>query len=190
MQTGRRLTILVDADDVMLDTCPHWVRWLDRKYSMSVSPEDITEWELTPFFSGLSEGQVHAPLLDPEFWRTVPAREGALEVCTRLREDGHALYVVTATDPRNAGVKFERMCALFPFLDARHFIVAYDKYMVDGDVLIDDYAPNLVGVSCQKFLMTRPHNAGLHLARTGIIRVANWEEVYSLCAGLSLFTHI
>ena len=69
---------------------------------------------------------------------------------------------------------------LFPFLDANHIIIAHNKQMVMGDVLIDDGPHNLINGPYFRILFDQPHNRGIDEKKYGMHRAVGWEQVYQL----------
>ena len=102
-------TILVDIDDVINNLCECWCEWLNEHYSTSVSCQDVTDWNISSFFPELSEEQVFEPLRNPDFWDKVQPKEGASEYMQKLEDQGHIIYLCTATDYRNIQMKYEKM---------------------------------------------------------------------------------
>lgn len=168
-------------DDVLENLTTAWVAYLNRKYGTEVSPEDIVDWSVDRFFPELSRQQVYEALMDDELWRAVRPLEDAPEVLQELIRDGHDVFVVTNSHYRALTAKMEDVLfAYFPFLTWDQVIIARNKQMVRGDILIDDGVHNLVGGDYIKILMDRPHNRSFDAEAAGMYRVSGWREIYSL----------
>lgn len=175
----KKLTILVDMDDTMEDLLPAWVAELNRMSSASVSPEEITDWDIGLFFPCLSKQQLFSPLLKNEFWDTVLPKNGAQEYVRRLMDDGHEVYIVTASHYKTVCPKIERvLLRFFPYIRWEQIIIASNKDMVSGDVLIDDAPHNHSAWRGLSILMDSPHNRGS--AAESCVRAADWKEVYEI----------
>lgn len=179
---SKKYTVLVDMDDVMIDTLYAWVDALNFQYGTSVDPSDIVDWDMAPFFKELSANQVYSPLYDPAFWATVKPKQGAQEYVSRLIDDGYKVVVVTATDPAMAGYKF--CSAIYPYfkeITSKDIVIAYDKSIVNGDAIVDDCFRNLVsfGSGCKKIMFDAPHNKKHDETMFGMYRAHNWQEVYN-----------
>lgn len=174
------LTILFDADDTVENLCDCWIALLNERYGTSVRIEDVTDWDITLAFPTLTREQVFGVLNEDELFHRLERVPGSLEVLQRLYNDGHKLYMVTASDYRTCKVKTERILEMFPFLDWEHIIFAANKQMVRGDILIDDGVHNLVGGAYYKILFNRPHNLGLDVEKYGIHRADTWDDVDAL----------
>lgn len=177
----KSLTILVDLDDTIESLCEAWVNCLNNRFGMSVALSDITEWDMTKAFPALTKEAVYAPLCEDEFWDTVYPIAGAAEVLQKLIQDGHRIYLVTATDYKTIRAKMERVVLRhFPFLSWGNVIVTNCKQLIKGDVLIDDAPHNLEGGDYAKILMTAPHNRNYDTSSGDIYRATNWYEIYYL----------
>lgn len=174
------LRILFDADDVAETLLEGWVKTLNERYGTTASVEDVTDWDISVAFPTLTKQQIYGVLQEDEVWANLTPMPGAQEYLKRLYDEGHELYMVTATDYRTCRVKIERILELFPFLDANHIIIAHNKQMIKGDVLIDDGPHNLINGPYFRILFDQPHNRGINEKEYGMYRAVGWEQVYQL----------
>ena len=184
---NNNIKILVDMDDTMTWLLPVWVNWLNKLYKLSVDWKQIKCWDMSLAFPQLTRNQIYEPLTTEVIWDDVIPRNGAVEVLTRLHNDGFDIYVVTATDYRNVKPKFERVIRKhFPFIDWEHIIIANHKQMIQANFIIDDAPQNLAG-GCQnyKILIDMPHNMDF-TETCGIIRLHNWEQIEQFIRYMSL----
>lgn len=177
----KRLTVLVDMDDVLEDLLGAWVAALNGQYGLSVQKDSITDWDVSKFFPTLTKPQVFAPIYSDDFWRTVQPIDGATDVLQQLIADGHTVYIVTSSSHETLSVKMtDVLFKYFPFLKWDDVIVTHHKQLVRGDVLVDDGVHNLEGGDYLKILMDSPHNRGYNAEENGMHRVTDWNEVYEL----------
>lgn len=174
------LKILFDADDVVENLSDCWIEQLNGRYGTNVSPCDVKDWDMTQAFPTLTKEQIYGVLQGDGIWLNLQPIPGAQKYLQQLHNEGHELYMVTATDYRICGVKIGRILELFQFLDAEHIVIAHRKQMVLGDVLIDDGPHNLVGGRYFRILFDQPHNRGFDEKKYGISRAVGWAEVYRL----------
>lgn len=175
----RKLRLLVDADDTIEGLLKAWIEALNWRYYTDVQYEDVTDWSIEKFFPSLTQDQVYRPLTSNEFWGLVRPIDGAVENLSKLHKDGHEIYIVTASDYRSLKGKMERLVfKYFPFIDWEHVIVASNKCLIRGDILIDDAPHNLVGGEYKKFLVTAPHNQSYDAEANGMRRFNTWDEIY------------
>lgn len=176
---SRKPVILFDADDVLENLLECWVKLLNRRYGTSVEPNDVRSWNVNEAFPSLTREQVYEPLVEDELWESLSPIPGSQKILNKLHEEKFEIYIVTATDYRNCRVKFDRLKEMFPFIDDKHLIVAHNKQMVIGDILVDDNPVNLVGGTYYGILFDRPHNRTFDAKGSGMIRVHNFDEVYA-----------
>lgn len=180
------MTILVDMDDTIEYLLKAWVRGANETYGYDVAYDDITDWDVSRAFPGLSWEQVYKIPMTPGFWRTVEPIPGAAETLKRLMDAGHEVLIVTATPfdsvpEKISGYLFEH----FPFLSWDQVIITGKKQLIRGDVLIDDGLHNLEGGDYIKILMTAPHNRDYDAEKNGMIRVHNWTEIEDVITRLA-----
>lgn len=176
----RSLTVLVDMDDVMWDLVGVWVAELNQRYGTSVNFEDITDWNIAKFFPELTSSELFTPLYDPLLWAKLQPMDHAFQVMKRLIDDGHKIRPVTATHYRTVEPKMKRFLELYSYLKWEDVIIASDKSLIKGDVMIDDGTHNLETTSCAKILFDRPHNRSYNAERNDMSRAHDWDEIYQL----------
>ena len=184
----RKLTILTDLDDVLWDLCGLWINELNIRHGTTVHPRDVTDWEIARFFPTLSAGQIFEPLHDERIWRRILPVAGAQHYIKLLRDAGHKVRVVTATHPATVAPKINRFLELYPMFRWEDIVIASDKSLITGDVLIDDGTHNLGAARPNignLILFDRPHNQSYDAAAHGMMRVKTWEQVYDTILALA-----
>ena len=172
------MRILVDMDDTIEQLLQAWLDGLNRQYGRNVAYDDIMDWDLTKAYPGLSFQEVYGVPLQPGFWKTVKPIPGAAEGLKKLMDDGHEVFIVTATPYQSVQEKMgDLLFHYFPFLKWDQLIITFRKQMIKGDVMIDDGVHNLEGGDYVKILMSAPHNLSYDAEANGMIRVRNWTEI-------------
>ena len=171
------MTILVDMDDTLEQQLDAWVRGVNAAYGYSAKYEDVRDWDVSKTFPGLTRDEVYAIPAAPGFWKTVKPVPGAAKALRHFLADGHTVYIVTAAQYETLAEKMDDVLfKYFPFLSWEQVIVAANKQLLKGDVLIDDGVHNLIGGDYAKILMTAPHNRDFDAEAHGMVRVNNWAE--------------
>lgn len=169
--------IMSDFDDTMNQLIPAWIKWINKEYGYNVTPEQVTDWDLTKVFVGLTQNDICKALHNPEFWYTVEAKDEATYYIKKLIDEGFQFYVCTSTDYRIAKDKFNNcLYRLFPYIDKHQIITTYNKQLMRCIVLIDDGSHNIDG-PYYGILMDMPHNRDVKGPM--IRRVYNWKEIYN-----------
>lgn len=177
----KRLTILVDADDTIECLAEAWLSVLNERYGTSVTVDDLTDWHVPKFFPSLTQEEVYAPLREDATWDRVRPRRDAALYLQRLVEDGHAVFIVTATHHDTYKAKMEKVILkYFPYIHRTDVIVAYNKKMVRGDVRVDDGVHNLEGCDGLKILIDASHNRKYDAEANDMYRVRCWDEAYRI----------
>ena len=180
------MTILVDMDDTIEQLLDAWVCGVNEKYDRNVTYDEITSWDVSAAFPGLTRDQVYAIPREPGFWGTVKPIPGAAEGLQHLIAAGHKVYIVTASEHNAIPEKMnDLLFRYFPFLSWKQVIITDRKQLIRGDVLIDDGIHNLEGGDYVKILMTAPHNRSYDAEANGMIRVHDWAEAEEVIKKLS-----
>lgn len=177
---NRKVTVLIDLDDTMTCLCRAWCRWLNTAHGTCVSENDITGWKISNYFSTLTEEQVFKPLHTDSFWQDVEPMADAPKYIKQLMDEGFEVYICTASLFDTIKAKFEYVLGkYFPFVSWNQVIIAKNKQLINGDILIDDGIHNLEGGAYKKILMSAPHNKSYDAESHGMTRVKSWKEAYN-----------
>lgn len=174
----KKLRILCDADDTIENLTSHWLDELNRKHNKNVKKEDLKIWDLTTAYPDLTPEMVLEPLYCNEFWSRITPIEDSAYYLEKLLEDGHELFIVTASIYETFDAKVAKLLELFPFLKSEQIILAQYKQIISGDVLIDDAVHNLLGGSYRKLLFNQPNNSYFNEKEYDITRVFSWKDAY------------
>jgi 5'(3')-deoxyribonucleotidase len=175
------MTILVDMDDTIEQLLKALVNRANERFHRSVSVEDVTDWSIVCAFPGIEKKQIQDFMREPDFWKDVEPVPGAAEALKHFMDEGHQVYIVTATESEHVNEKMKGVLyKYFPFISWDHVIVTSRKQMIRGDILIDDGIHNLEGGEYRKILFTAPYNRNYDAETNGMIRVHNWNEIVEI----------
>lgn len=163
-----------------------WIDALNKTYIANVKVSDVNNWDISPLFPSVPKKDLFKPIDNPEFWNNVKPLDGSVEYIKRLIDDGHEVYVVTASHPNTVKPKLEKVLRVyFPYIPYKNVIIAHNKQMIKGDILIDDAPHNLIGGDYLKLLMTAQHNLGFDAIENDMIRVDSWEHAYRVISDIA-----
>ena len=172
------MKILVDMDDVLEPLAEHLCAELNARHGTAVQRDDLTSWDIEQFFPSLTIEQIFAPLHEPSFWMAMEPKKGAARALKTLVEYGHTVRVVTASHPGTVKAKMDWLLNAYPCLKWEDVIIATDKSLILGDVIIDDGVHNLESSKCPiKILFDAPHNRNYDARANRMVRAANWADV-------------
>jgi len=175
------MRILVDMDDTIEQLLDAWVSRANEKFGRDVSLDEITGWNVAAPYSGLTREDIYGVTYEPGFWSGVKPMPGAAEALKHFMDEGHEVYIVTATEIEHVEEKMKGLLfRYFPFLSWNQVIITGRKQLIRGDVLIDDGIHNLEGGDYRKILFTAPHNRFYDAEANGMTRVNTWEEVIEI----------
>lgn len=182
-----KMKILLDFDEVINTMTHHWVHTLNCVYGTSVEFEDVNEWDMQKAFPTLTEDEIYNPLHLQTFWNGVEIMSGAKEGIQSILSEGHEIYIVTSAHPDTIKWKAEWLQRELPEIPWSNVIVANNKSLVKGDILVDDGLHNLYEGSYIKVLFDKPWNRNVDKNKlTNIIhRVHNWDEIIKLIEELN-----
>lgn len=176
-----KIIVLVDIDDVMIDLLPAWVDRLNRMHSLSVSVDDITEWNMAKAFPTLNNDEIYEPFNSKLFWRTVKPKIGAVESLKLLSDEGYTIMPCSTTYYKCVEPKFEYVVKkYFPFISWNDVIITAHKDMISGHFLIDDGVHNLTSEKQFKILFSAPHNQNCEINNDSMVRANSWADVVNI----------
>lgn len=175
----KSFTILVDLDDVLINTRQAWVKYLNNKYNRSVVVQDINK--IDSYYSDLSYQDIQGAFRDQDFWKTVTVVQGAKQALYRLMSDGHQIYICTASTYFTLKQKLQDLVFKeFPFLSWQNFIVCQNKKMINCDFIIDDTITNINGHNGKSILLSTMYNKNIRLSEyTNVSKFENWNDIYN-----------
>jgi uncharacterized HAD superfamily protein len=174
----------IDIDGTV--TCPtSLIPYLNRSFNLTLTLDDITEYELTPFVNVSSEELARWFVnTEHEIYANSPIANGAKEVLTKW-ELQHELIFISARGSHllqltkewfvNNEIQFNHI----DLIGTHHKIEAAKKHKID--LFFEDKHDNAVMIheECQipVILFNTPYNQDP--IPDGVIRVHHWQEAYN-----------
>ena len=181
------MTILVDMDDTIEQLLKALVARANERYCRNASVDDVTDWSIVCAFPGIAKQQILDFMRDADFWDTVEPVPGAAEALKHFMDEGHDVYIVTATEYEHVAEKMKGVLfRYFPFISWDQVIITSRKQLIRGDVLIDDGVHNLEGGKYRKILVTAPYNRDYDAEANGMIRVHGWDEIVRIIDNMAV----
>lgn len=140
------MTILCDIDNTLNNFSEVLLEQLNRQYSTNYQYQDITHYNW--FVETYSE-KCWGPTKTHAFWDQIQYNVNCLDFLAEMQRNGHKVYFVTASHfngflDTKINILINKTKQNYPTL-ARYenIIVAQNKHLIRGDVLIDDCIENL-----------------------------------------------
>ena len=176
----RQLRILVDVDEVLNNLLIRWVDYLNDRYHTNANAQDLKVWSLRGIFPQLSEEEVNRPLYEDALWQSLSPHPDSVTYLKRLIDDGHEVWIVTASVYQTLPVKMDWLFRHYPYLSWSQVILTRKKQLIRADVLIDDGIHNLEGGEYFKILYDSPNNRHYDAEGNGMVRVYSLKEAYQV----------
>ena len=152
--------VLLDFDDVLFDFLGTVTKRYNEITGENLSVEDFKTWDLS------ETGDIHvfmSIIKDPNLWKDMPEKDGAMEIVQRLINDGrwNVLICTACTTLEEYVVKVGLIEEKIPGFDTAKILNIADKHLIRGDVIIDDKVENLdkcVRYGTKGILYDMPHN--------------------------------
>ena len=170
------MNIAYDFDGVINNLSEVWVNYLNKKFHQNVDKE-IKYYDMTLNFPNLTKEEILQPLNLAYFWKKVNLIPDSIKYINKLKELGHNIFIVTATDPEHWVIKY-KYCfqRLLPDINYKNIILTHRKDLIKADILIDDNPEYLSKFSGLRILYETSYNKCSKEYYD--IKVNNHEELY------------
>ncbi len=150
-------TILIDVDGTIADIHTVWLDMYNKEYGDNMTVDQITKWEMHELVKPECGKGIYKFLSHPDFYKRTHPIDGAIWGVGELRRRGHKIVFVTS------GVfpEKERWVEFLGFGGKRDIVFTEQKELVVGDIMIDDYQPNIKAwyeIGKHAILFDRPWN--------------------------------
>lgn len=170
---NNRPVVLIDFDDVIANTLESLVNEWNKENKTSFKKEDVDKWDID---ACLGKGAFNL-FFKKGFFENLKEKNNSIKVIDSLIQSTmYDLYVVTACQSvQEIEEKINWLQKNIPNFNINRFIACKEKYMVRGDILVDDRAANLD--QCRKhmdcILYDMPHNQNTRK----YVRISSLEEL-------------
>lgn len=165
-------TIGIDMDSVLNNLIEHWLSIYNRDFQDTLTPNDITSWDIHKYVKPECGIKIYDYLLQPGFFRNISVQPFAQDVTLWLSQH-YDLYIVSSADWRVCRDKGDWLQQWFPWINSKNYIFCTNKHLVVTDYLIDDYGKNLEGFKGTPLLFDSHHNQ----TEDRFPRLKGWLEV-------------
>ncbi|NER18176.1 5' nucleotidase, NT5C type [Spongiivirga citrea] len=169
------MTIFIDMDEVIADAYEAFITNYNTDFNENLTIEDFKgaeAWEIIPQDR---KKQMRKYLYTDGFFRSFKPIGNSQDVLEQLCKE-HEVYIASAAMefPNSLKEKSDWLDEYFPFIHWKNRILCGNKFILKGDLLIDDRAYNLKAFNGHSLLFTSPHN----IYENSFPRANNWDEAY------------
>ncbi|MEM9680945.1 MAG: 5'(3')-deoxyribonucleotidase [Bacteroidota bacterium] len=168
------MTIFVDMDDVLADTYGKHIELYNEEFQEQLTLAHFQSGEVWQNVPEVRQASIYKHLHVPGFFRTLEPIKDSQAIMEKLC-DKHDVYIASAATefPNSLHEKSDWLDEHFPFINWQHRIMCGHKFILRGDLLIDDRTYNLERFQGDTLLFTSPHN----INDNGYTRVNSWLDV-------------
>jgi 5'(3')-deoxyribonucleotidase/uncharacterized protein with PQ loop repeat len=179
-ESGRKLRIAVDMDEVIADSLGKHIDAYNEAFGARLSAEDLAGKHLHHVVPAEHAEALQEIVFHPTFFEDLGVIEGSREVIRELAER-HEVFIASAAMevPTSFAAKYAWLREHFPFIPTSHLVFCGDKSVLDVDVLIDDTPRHFERFKGTPVLYSAPHNRHERRYR----RVSSWNEVRRMFLG-------
>lgn len=171
--------ILIDMDDTITNFLEEVINEYNKTYGTNHSIKEVTEWVIPSSF----EYGLFSVLELTNILTMITPKLDSIEYINKWIDEGYDVFIVSDCCNRYQSYrdKLKWLKTYIPKFDLSHFIPCKEKYVISGDVLIDDNLDNLEKWSLHNpygmdLLMTAQHNKQIQDER----RINSFEEADDL----------
>lgn len=166
------MTILVDIDNTINNFGEILLFANNQPHNANYRYTDITsyDWFDQTFMNPWKPTEYRC------FWNIVEVNLEAMTTIERWVRQGHQVYLCTASHFNDMlGYKIRK--TLEPFnpelINERNIVIAQDKSIIHGDIMIDDYVENLYNFNGTRICYAQPWNQ--HYGE--LLRFSDWNKI-------------
>lgn len=168
------MVIFVDMDDVIADTYGKHIEMYNQEFEKNLSLDHFKSGEVWQNVPEMHQGSIRKHARTDGFFRDLMPIKDSIPVMEKLCKK-HEVYIASAATqfPNSLREKSDWLDEFFPFIGWEYRIMCGHKFILKGDLLIDDRTLNLDKFDGETLLFNSPHN----VHENGHERVKSWLEV-------------
>lgn len=177
------MTILVDIDSTITNFGEALLKTNNVIFGTDYTYDQIATYDWFNF----TFADPWAITKHPGFWDVVKVNPDAVSTLESWVKQGHKVYLVTASHFNDTlGYKILKTLEAFnpELINERNVVIAQDKSIVMGNVMIDDCVDNLENFDGVRICYAQPWNENFK----EVFRYNNWDKIDSVIQGFSRFS--
>ncbi len=152
------MIIMFDIDGILNNLVEETLALYNSRSGKDIQVSDITTYNFADCLPEEDAKGIVSLFKEKSLWDSLKPLSGSQNALSLLINQGHQVYLATATDPVNFEWKIEWLKQYFPFVPSDNVIRIMDKSLLRCDVLVDDCLDNLTKVFCERVCLDYPWN--------------------------------
>jgi len=175
------LKIAIDFDSVLFPTMEKVIELYNNNYNTNIEVSQITAYNLYDDFPTNVADELIELFTDKSVYDNLQPYKGAIRAVKTLVEQGHEVYVATASSTKNMEWKEQLLQKHFPFIPKNNVILIHNKALLNIDVLVDDNLEHLKATFAHRVCFNQPWNVDEDTDYVySISRIHHWGEIINL----------
>jgi 5'(3')-deoxyribonucleotidase len=172
------LKIAIDFDETLFPTLDKVVEIYNKRHGARLELSQITTYNISDSLDVEIADELIELFVDKSVYDCLQPYKGAIKAIKTLVEQGHEVYIATATNVRNMEWKEELLQKYFPFIPKKNLIRIYNKALLNVDVMIEDKMENLTQTFADRVCFDQPWNQSQSKDFAySIYRIHHWGEI-------------
>lgn len=175
------MIIMCDIDGILNDLITKVLALYNSRSNKNIHISDITSYNFLECLPREDADGICELFKEKELWDSLEPLPGSQKGLKTLINNGHNVYLATATLPENFPWKIEWLNKYFSFICADNVIRIMNKGLLKCDVMIDDCIDNLKSNLCERVVLDAPWNRNKTKDTVyDIKRAHNWNEIVKI----------
>lgn len=172
------MIIGVDFDNVLFPTMQTVLDIYNAQNNAFLKIEDLTNYNFYECLDSTVADKLLELFCRKKVYDNLKPLKGAVETLKWATNQGHEVFILTATDVRNLPFKEALLKKFFPFIPKENLVRIYKKKLFYTDVLIEDCLEQLTSCLCDRILIDYPYNRDTSADYVyDIHRCQEWSQV-------------
>ena len=173
--------IALDFDETLFPTLEKVLEIYNKRHDTNIGLSDITTYSLYDCLEQSIADDMVALFCEKEVYEHLQPYKGAVRAVRSLVDQGHEVYIATASDTRNMEWKEQLLNKHFPFVPKDNLIRIHNKALLNVDVLVEDSMRNLTKTFADRVCFNQPWNVDSNSDYVyGVYRIHNWGEIVNV----------
>jgi 5'(3')-deoxyribonucleotidase len=175
------LKIAIDFDSTLFPTMEKVLDIYNKRHNTNIELSQITTYNLHDSLPPNVSDELIKLFIDKNLYENLQPYKGAARTVKTLIEQGHEVYVATASNIKNMEWKEQLLQKHFPFIPKKNLICIHNKALLNVGVMIDDSLENLKTTFADRICIDQPWNQDDDADYVySIYRCHHWGEIINV----------